>query len=121
MIRTSRLWGAVTTSVAVLLALTGTAQAQQGSAVITGPSVSKVWNVALTGCVITRIDDDDQRSRWAAQRIAAAIVDGLLRIKAIFGTDLAANVSPRHSTPSRASRACSSISSPPSRTLPACR
>jgi carbamoyltransferase len=31
---------------------------------------------ALTGCVITRIDDDDRRSRWAAERIAAGQIVG---------------------------------------------
>jgi len=31
---------------------------------------------ALAGCVVTRIDDDDRRSRWAAARIAAGEIVG---------------------------------------------
>jgi carbamoyltransferase len=33
-------------------------------------------DAALVGCVVTRIDDDDHRSRWAAQRIAAGEIVG---------------------------------------------
>jgi carbamoyltransferase len=32
--------------------------------------------VALAGCVVARIDDDDDRGRWAAQRIAAGDIVG---------------------------------------------
>ena len=33
-------------------------------------------HAALAGCVVTRIDDDDDRSRWAAARIAAGDIVG---------------------------------------------